>query len=38
MAGNLPKELDKTDMRILELLQANCKMSIAKIAKEVGKG
>jgi DNA-binding Lrp family transcriptional regulator len=38
MTGNLPKELDPTDMKILELLQGNCKMSISKIAKEVGKG
>ena len=38
MAGNFPKELDITDMKILELLQENCKMSISKIAKEVGRG
>ncbi|RDE16749.1 MAG: AsnC family transcriptional regulator [Candidatus Thorarchaeota archaeon] len=31
-------ELDETDIRILQLLQENCKMSIMEISKEVDKG
>jgi len=38
MTENLPKEIDSTNKKILELLQKNCKMSISKIAKEVGRG
>jgi len=38
MAEDSSAKLDKTDMRILEILQRDGRMSLANIAKEVDKG
>lgn len=38
MTENFSKKLDSFDIKILRLLQRDCKMGIAKISKKVGKG
>ncbi len=38
MTGKNSVDLDKTDIMILELLQENAKLTVAQIAKKVGKG
>ena len=38
MAERISSSLDKTDLKILEILQQNCKIRISEISKMVGRG